>query len=460
MSAVPSYPVRVEGRLDPGLSRWLWLVKWLLAIPHYVVLVFLWAAFFVLSLVALVAIVLTGRYPRRVFDFNVGVLRWTWRVGFYSLSALATDRYPPFTLGPAADYPATLDVEYPERLSRGLALVKWWLLAIPHYLIVGGFVGGGAWFAWQTDDAGRTAGVSLLGILVMVAAVGLLFTGRYPSGVFDLVLGLDRWALRVAAYAGLMTDRYPPFRLDMGGAESGSMKLPTTDSPSPGALAIGPQAWSGGRVALVITGCVTALIALALVGLGAGAVVVDQTQRENGFVTSPAETYSTATHALVSETVFDGPEWAWRDLVGTVRIRSTSDETVFVGIGREADVRAYLGGVSHERVNALGDDPGEYDRRSGNAPTTRPDTQNFWAASLVGGSGTHMLEWDIEDGHWWVVLMNSDASPGVAASLDVGAELDPLLPIGIGLLAAAGLLAMLAAVLITLGVPRSRDRSS
>jgi hypothetical protein len=113
-----AYPLRLEGHLDPGLSRWQWLVKWFLAIPHFVVLSLLWVAFVVLTVVAFFAILFTGRYPRSIFDFNVGVLRWTWRVSYYTTSALGTDRYPPFTLS-TTDYPATLDVDYPEHLSRG-----------------------------------------------------------------------------------------------------------------------------------------------------------------------------------------------------------------------------------------------------------------------------------------------------------------------------------------------------
>jgi hypothetical protein len=232
------YPLRLTGELAPGLSRGLWLVKWLLAIPHFVVLFFLWIGFVGVSVVAFFAILFTGRYPRAMFDFNVGVLRWTWRVGFYSYSALGTDRYPPFTLADVPDYPARLNVEYPQALSRGLVLVKWWLLALPHYLIVAVFAGG-AWagFNAANDDWAWTSGSGLIGLLVLIAGVVLLFTGRYPRAIFDFVMGMNRWCYRVAAYATLMTDAYPPFRLDMGGHETAPDTAGTdaiTPKPAPG----------------------------------------------------------------------------------------------------------------------------------------------------------------------------------------------------------------------------------
>ncbi|HEX2299971.1 MAG TPA: DUF4389 domain-containing protein, partial [Pseudonocardiaceae bacterium] len=230
-----SYPVRVDGSSAPeAVSRGLWLVKWLLLVPHLVLLLFLWLAFYAVGVVAFFAILITGRYPRALFDFNVGVLRWSWRVHYYGYGALATDRYPPFTLKEVADYPAHLDVDHPERLSRGLVLVKWWLLAIPHYVIVGIFAGGGLWFGTQGNDASDSwAAGGLVGLLVLITGIVVLFTGRYPRSLYDFILGMDRWALRVAAYAALMTDRYPPFRLDQDGTDPGSTPaIPTPPPPS------------------------------------------------------------------------------------------------------------------------------------------------------------------------------------------------------------------------------------
>jgi hypothetical protein len=216
----PIYPARIEGELTPPLSRWLWLVKWVLVIPHVIVLVFLWIAFCVVNVIAFFAILFTGRYPRRLFEFNVGVMRWTWRVAFYSYNALGTDRYPPFTLADVPDYPARLEVDYPASLSRGLVLVKWWLLAIPHYIVVAVFAGGG-WATWSGtgSDWSAVGNGGLIGVLVLFAGLALLFTGRYPRPIFDFVMGMDRWVFRVIVYTSLMTDAYPPFRLDMGGHE-------------------------------------------------------------------------------------------------------------------------------------------------------------------------------------------------------------------------------------------------
>ena len=235
------YPVRVDAAPEPSASRGLWLVKWLLLIPHFVVLFFLWVAFCVVSVIAFFAILITGRYPRPLFDFNLGVLRWTWRVNYYGYGALGTDRYPPFTLAEVADYPAHLDVPYPERLSRGLVLIKWWLLALPHYIVLSILVGGGLWATSNATTDGWNAvasGGGLVALLVLIAAIVLLFTGRYPKSLYDFVLGMDRWALRVAAYTALMTDRYPPFRLDQGGTDPATEPAgPTPPAPSGPAVA-------------------------------------------------------------------------------------------------------------------------------------------------------------------------------------------------------------------------------
>jgi Domain of unknown function (DUF4389) len=450
------YPLRVEGALDPSLGRWLWLVKWLLAIPHFIVLFFLWAAFVVMSIVAFFAILITGHYPRGIFDFNVGVLRWTWRVAFYSYGALGTDRYPPFTLDEVADYPARLEVDYPERLSRGLVLVKWWLLAIPQYVIVAILVGGGGWFVWWDDGAW---GPGLVAVLVLIAGVALLFTTRYPRGIFGLVLGLDRWVLRVVAYAGLMTDRYPPFRLDQGAADIATEQRlfePAAVEEAAVAGAVPPaRKWTAGRIIAIVAGSILALISLGLLAGGIGGIIVDQTQRNaDGFLMSPSEEFDTGTFALVSETLDVGaevPQWVIDELIGTVRIESESERPVFVGIADEADAETYLGDVRRAVVTDVGDP--DYAIRRGGAPESPPGTQTFWVASTTG-TGEQVLDWDVDDGDWVIVAMNADGSAGVTTELRVGAEVDPLIWIAVGVLLAGVFVGLGAAALIYVGSRR------
>ena len=194
------------------------------------------------------AILFTGRYPRSLFNFNVGVIRWNWRVAFYAFSAIGTDVYPPFTLA-RTDYPADFDVDYPERLSRGLVLVKSWLLAIPHLLIISLLTGTAR--TWEYRDGEwvqQGVGISLLGLLVLIAGVILLFTGQYRRGLFDLLLGLNRWIYRVIAYVALMRDEYPPFHLDMGPVDPGELPVPAYAGPrSEPRTRPGPSAWTSHR---------------------------------------------------------------------------------------------------------------------------------------------------------------------------------------------------------------------
>lgn len=182
-------------------SRWLWLLKWcVLAVPHYPLLIGLYLIYPLSTVVAGVVILWTGRYPRPLFDFNVGVLRWSWRLMNFRFPMNSTDRYPPFTLASRPDYPGDLQVDYPERLRNWAVLVKW-LLAIPQVLL-----------CWSMEP--------LLQVLCVIAAVSLLCTGSIPVGMFDLLLGIVRWRYRVAVYVSLMRDEYPPFRMDLGARDA------------------------------------------------------------------------------------------------------------------------------------------------------------------------------------------------------------------------------------------------
>jgi Domain of unknown function (DUF4389) len=173
----------------PGASSWLWLFRWVVVIPHAICLALLWIAFILLTAPAFVAVLLTGRYPRRIFDFNVGVLRWTWRVTFYG-PTYATDRYPPFTLADVPDYPATLHIAYRLRQLKGVALIGWWLTGIPRYL------------------------------LAIAVAIGSAFGWPWVPD-WNAVLAANRWVISVAACAALLTDEYPPLRLEDGNHVNG-----------------------------------------------------------------------------------------------------------------------------------------------------------------------------------------------------------------------------------------------
>lgn len=461
MTTQSTYPVRVDASLDRPLSRWLWLVKWLLAVPHYVVLAPLWIAFVVLSAVALVAIVITGRYPRPIFDFNVGVLRWSWRVAYYAYGALGTDQYPPFTLNEVPSYPAHLQIAYPEHLSRGLALVKWWLLAIPHYIVVAIFLGGGAWFASEAGRSGADWTPGLIGVLVLLAGVILAVTGRYPRGLFDLVLGLNRWVLRVAAYAGLMTDQYPPFRLDLGGADpSGTLELGPVQPGPPGSSTPRdprPSGWTPGRALSVVAGLATSLLALGLLVGGAALGWAHTVQRDDGFVSSGTAALSSSGYAIATQgidlrhtAVDGGTTIGW---LGDVRVRATSTDAdaLFVGIARAADANEYLRGVDHTSLINLGDDRGR--SSGGGAPAVPPQDVGIWTVQATG-PGTQTIIWPARDGAWTVVVMNADASAPVTVEADIGATVPSLPWIASGVVLAALLALGVAAALIVIPMGR------
>lgn len=480
-SYTPSYPVRVDASLDTPLSRWLWLVKWLLVVPHYIVLAFLWVAFVMLSAVAFVAILFTGSYPRGIFDFNVGVLRWTWRVQYYAVGAFATDRYPPFTLADDPAYPAHLEIAYPGRLSRGLVLVKWWLLAIPHYIIVGLFTGGGLWVAWHADQH-NSSWPGLIACLAIIAAVMLAVTGRYPRQIFDLVLGLNRWVLRVAAYAALMTDRYPPFRLDMGGPDPGAVLTlprvddapPIQDSPPVRTSPLAPyspppsgqRGWTAGRIVSLVVGSVLAVCSLGVLGVGATAWWADSA-RHGGYLDLGTNTYASNGYAVESAPIqLPGPAGGWdpvRKFVGTVRVRATGvsgTTPVFIGIAPAGAADRYLSGIARDTVSDFSGVHGVTAAHSGTAPSVPPTQAGIWVARATS-PGTATLSWRTTGGKWIAVAMNADGSRQVNVRVNVAAELPELAPIAAGLLIGGFIFLGLSIALILMGAARQREvRSS
>jgi hypothetical protein len=189
-TAASAYPVTFEVEYPEKLSRWLIFVKWLLAFPHWLILGVFGYLVELTTFISWFAILFTGRYPKALFDLAVVYLRWSARTTAYV--ALLRDDYPPFG-GGSPEYPVRFNVEYPEKLSRLLIFVKW-LLAIPHLVIL--------------------ALLGVVGFVVYVIAwFAILFTGRFPRSLFDFLVGIGRWSVRVNAYIYLLRDDYPPFSL-------------------------------------------------------------------------------------------------------------------------------------------------------------------------------------------------------------------------------------------------------
>ncbi|WP_380166260.1 DUF4389 domain-containing protein [Jannaschia sp. R86511] len=480
-------PVVVRARVDAPLSRWLWLVKWVLLVPHYLVLMLLSVAFVVVAVMALVAIVVTGRYPRDLFEFNLGVLRWSWRVAWYGYSGLGTDRYPPFTLAAVPDYPATLDIPYPEASPRGRSLLQWWLLPAPHYLLLAVLLSGVSWVvvADRLDQPGLTIGSSgLIGVLAFFAGVVLL-TGRpYPKDLFGLLVGIDRYVLRVVAYASLMTTAYPPFRLDQSGDE------PTAPGSGPTAVDLREPASNGiaggaaptsspgapdhattdratartGAVLARVLGVLLILPGLALTGLGAVGLGSADDTVDGAFVRSPTRLLETTTAAITTGPVelelgADPSAWLpdrWEEL--RLEVTSTDDNPVFVGIAPRADVDAWLSGVAHDRVRTTGlNDAVLYDRIDGGPDAGAPTEQTFWVASSAG-TGPQDVVWGLEAGEWVAVVAATDGTPGVSADVSVAARA-PVVAWGSAAALAVGIPLLLGGLLLlVLGVIAGRRR--
>ena len=199
MSLVAPYPTQLDFNGTRQIARWRPLVQWLLAIPHLLIAYALGILRSVLTVIAFFTVLFTARIPRPLFDAIAMTFRYEWRTASYAL--FLREEYPPFDFQSAADDdgvdPRTLvTFTYPERMSRWQPLVKW-LLAVPHYFVL---------FALSIA---ATA-------VVIIGFFAVLITGEYPQGLRDFLVGVYRYNVRVQAYAGLLTDQYPPFSLQTG----------------------------------------------------------------------------------------------------------------------------------------------------------------------------------------------------------------------------------------------------
>jgi hypothetical protein len=222
------------------------------------------------------------------------------------------------------------------------------------------------------------------------------------------------------------------------------------------------------RVALIVTGAVTGLLAAGLLAVGGVALWGDAEKDADGYLSTDGHNFSASTHALASESLdvdLDGAEWLMdREDFGDVRLEVAprGDEPVFVGLAPTDQVSRYLSGVAHTSVSDVDSWPFEasYDESTvaGDRRPAPPGEQRIWAAS-VQGAGTQTLEWDVEDGDWSLVVMNADGSRGVDAEVEAGAKVPFLNEIGWTAIGSGAVLMLAAAGLLALGIRTPRNRS-
>ena len=332
---------------------------------------------------------------------------------------------------------------------------------------------------------------------------------KWPLAIpHDIELLMNRWVLRVAAYAGLMTDTYPPFKFDMGGREPvGTMTVPlpptgpvsptialaeTPPSPEqtpgseptdpaspptapaspptapaatptapPPAAPSGRRGWTAGRVVSLVIGSVLGLIALGvLAGAGAATWATNSQRDSAGFLASDTHRIATPAYAITSGGIDLGTSTDWvtpGDIFGKVRIRATAINPtagVFIGVGSKTAVDSYLAGVGHEVVTSWANGDTRFEPGRPGGPQTAPGDAAIWTAQ-ASGQGTQTLSWRPESGQWEVVVMNPDGAAGVSVIADVGATVPDLAWIAVILFAIGGVLLLAAIALVVIPVVRA-----
>jgi hypothetical protein len=216
--------------------------------------------------------------------------------------------------------------------------------------------------------------------------------------------------------------------------------------------------WTAGRTVLVILGSLLSLFSLGLLAAGGTALWADQTQRDNGYISTNSTTFTTDGYALASHNLH-----LWgvgQSLLGTVHIRFSGlgGGAVFGGIAPSNQVNTYLSGVQFARVDDFTNGAATVTTHSGGAPATTPAAATIWTAK-ASGPGTQTLTWKVRGGEWTVVAMNADGSRPVSIRADIGVRVPWLIWAATGLLIAGAILLAGGIVLIVAAVRRaSRPR--